>query len=82
MLSKDGPKYLDICNMINFINYLYKKDNNKIFKFYLNSNYQYNEFSGIPDNNNIIFNFLFLVNNITNLKNKLINLNINEGPQK
>ena len=84
IISEDGPKYFDINNMINFINYLYQKDNQKILEYYENRNMPYKYSDVYPKNidNKIISNFIFLVKDIKSLVDKFINININEGPQK
>ncbi len=70
--------------MINFINYLYQKDNQKILEYYENRNMPYKYSDVYPKNidNKIISNFIFLVKDIKSLVDKFINININEGPQK
>ncbi len=93
MLSSDGPLYLNMSDMEILISALFKDDLNNIMDFYKRG-FCKNSFldSLIKEkkikinlsnkyNNNIIFNFVFLVENLDNLLYKLKKLKVNAGPQ-
>lgn len=96
LLSSFGPMYLNTDVMYELIDCLFKGFNNKIINFYNINNfchvddyiknlfkegkYKFNIYDKF--NNNIIFNFVFLVKDLDSLLNKLKDKKVNGGPQK
>lgn len=93
LLSRNkGPMYLNIDNIVKLLLLLYNRCNKDIIDFYLKNNIKDKflrdklnkgllNLSG-KHNENIIFNFVFLIKDLNSLLSQLKSLNVNGGPQK